>query len=74
MRRAGLTLLVCGLLAGIFFLATDPRSAGVWADHLGWSSNTVDAATDATPGTFIGIAGSLLVLLTGLWLMLRRAI
>ncbi len=74
MRRSGLALILVGLLSIAFFVLTDPRVLGPRAAALRWSGNPVDAAYDATTGTVLGLAGSLLVVLIGLWLLSRREI
>ncbi len=74
MRQSGLLLILGGLLGIAFFLATDARISPRWTSHVGWSPNLVDAAHDAITGTIIGIAGSLLVMCVGLWLVIRKSI
>lgn len=72
MRTGSLSLLALGLLGVGFFVATDPR--------LGWGTdldgeretNIVDAAHNAGPGTMVGVAGSGLTMLAGVWLAARR--
>jgi hypothetical protein len=87
-RRSGLTLVFLGLLGVAFFWMTDPHLGPPGhpvADvhqHVDWRhvlfvlrgspENPVDAASQARTGTFIGVAGSLGVLLSGLWLSTRR--
>lgn len=68
--RSGLTLLIAGLLGIAFFVATDVRYglARYWTD----SRVLVDAAHEAWPGTYVGVAGSALIVLIGVWLMTRR--
>ena len=71
-RRSGLTLLVLGLAGVAFFWLTDPRS---WlAAMRGNPTNQVDAATDASVATLVGLAGSLSVVGVGLYLMSRRKV
>jgi hypothetical protein len=89
-RRSGLTLVFLGMLGITFFWMTDPYFGPVghrvaeasqrfdWR-HLvfvlrGSPDNAVDAANQARIGTFVGLAGSLGVLLAGLWLMTRRKV
>jgi hypothetical protein len=67
-RRSGLSLILAGLLGIVFFWATDPRSG--WARAA--NTTVVDAIQEASAGTFVGLAGSAMVLLIGLWLMTRR--
>ncbi len=74
MRRAGIALVILGLLVLVFFLATDATLMPAWAEKVGWKSNRVDAATDARWGTAIGVAGSASIVVSGLWLLLRKSI
>jgi|FrelakmetLWP11LW_1041352.scaffolds.fasta_scaffold00868_4 hypothetical protein len=70
MKRSGLSLVIAGVLGIAFFLATDPHF-----DIIRWwrsSSGVVDAAHQALAGTVVGLAGSLVVLCVGLWLLSRR--
>lgn len=69
--RSGLSLVVIGLLAMLFFWLTDVRFgvARWWTDP----RVLVDAAWQGWPGSVIGVAGSALVVLIGLWLLTRRA-
>ena len=69
-RRSGLSLILAGVLGIVFFWLTDPRTG--WAARDSSASTVIDAIRQASPGTFVGIAGSLLVVLIGLWLMTRR--
>ena len=70
-RRAGLILVLLGAAGLLFFWATDPRYGlgGRW----GAAENVVDAANEALVGTAVGLAGSVAVLLIGVWLATRRA-
>jgi hypothetical protein len=68
-RRSGLSLVLAGMLGIGCFWATDPRW-GIF-DRPG-SSQLVQAINEAAPGTYVGIAGSALVAMIGLWLMMRR--
>ena len=88
--RSGLTLVTLGMLGIAFFWMTDPyfgpeghRMAAAtqrfdWRHLLfvlrGSPDNAVDAANQARLGTCVGLAGSLGVLLTGLWLLTRRKV
>jgi hypothetical protein len=51
-----------------------PRWSGLALRWGGAAENVIDAANEALVGTFVGIAGSLVVLLIGLWLITRRAV
>jgi hypothetical protein len=68
-RRSGLPLTLAGLLGALFFWLTDPR-VGHAANA---SYELIDRVNEARIGTTVGIAGSVIVLLIGLWLMTRRA-
>lgn len=71
-RRSGLSLVIAGLLGMAFFWLTDPRYGpfGHWRQ----SDEIIDLANQLAPGTVIGLAGSLVVLVIGLWLMTRRTV
>lgn len=69
-RRSGLSLVVAGLLGGAFFWLSDPRYG--YTHPTG--ENLVDAANQAQIGSLVGVAGSLAVLIIGLWLLTRRAV
>lgn len=74
-RKSGLKLTLAGLLGVLFFWLTDP----VWGvlrkapGGGGGPENIVDAMNEAFFGTTVGIAGSAVVLLLGLWISTRRA-
>lgn len=70
-RRSGLSLVLAGLLGIGFFWLTDPRH-GALPRTAQAGENVIDSMRHASAGTFVGIAGSALVLLIGLWLMMRR--
>lgn len=58
-----------------FFILTDPRMLSPKAaTRVGWAPLVVDALYEATPGTVLGLTGSGVIVLIGLWLMARRAI
>jgi hypothetical protein len=61
---------VLGLVGVAFFWLTDP-TLGVEPLRLS-DGNPVDLAREATPGTVVGIAGSAVTLLLGLFLATRR--
>ncbi len=67
-------LAVLGLLVLAFFLATDPMVLPGWTEKVGWGRNQVDAVSDARWGTAIGVAGSAAIIVSGLWLLVRRSI
>ena len=87
-RRSGLTLALLGVIGAAFFWATDPRlgpsvhrmaAPGLRFDWRHWlyllrgsPDNVVDAANQALTGTLVGIAGSIALLIVGLWLLTRR--
>jgi hypothetical protein len=69
-RISGMGLLTAGLAGAAFFLLTDPR--------IGWlnsrtSDNLIDAIQRGAIATYVGLAGSAVVVLVGLWLVTRRA-
>jgi hypothetical protein len=70
MRKSGLMLALAGALGVLFFWATDPRYG--WLKTWAGADNAVDASNQALTGTLVGIAGSVVVLLIGLWVVLRR--
>ena len=67
-RRSGLTLAFAGLLGALFFWMTDPRFGAA----RNASYELIDRVNEARIGTTVGIAGSAVVLVIGLWLMTRR--
>lgn len=69
-RQSGLSLILAGLAGALFFWLTDPRSG---LQRAGASAEILDAMQEARVGTVVGIAGSAIVLLIGLWLVSRRA-
>jgi hypothetical protein len=71
-RRSGTSLVVVGILGMLFFWITDPR----WGLALRWNrgENPVDLANEHLPGTIVGLIGSLVVLLIGIYLLTRRAV
>jgi hypothetical protein len=64
-----LWLTLAGLCGAAFFALTDPRLS-VWGGST--SSQVVDAVAQASPGTWVGIVGSGVIVLIGLWLTMRR--
>jgi hypothetical protein len=86
-RRSGLTLVALGLLGVVFFWVTDPHFGPGLAGHYPWfdprhwvallrgaPSNTIDAVHEAAVATLVGVAGSVAVLLIGLWLLARQTV
>jgi hypothetical protein len=67
-RRSGLTLALVGLSGGLLFWLTDPR----FGETRRAGYELIDRVNQARIGTVVGIAGSAIVLLIGLWLMTRR--
>jgi hypothetical protein len=70
-RFSGFTLVVAGMVGMVFFWLTDSR----WGLARRWVADVhlIDSANEVLPGTVVGMAGSAIVLLVGLWLMVRRA-
>ncbi len=69
-RRSGTTLVILGLLGIGFFWLTDPRYGVV---SLSGDGNLVDRANRAFIPTAVGIVGSAMIFLIGLWLARRKA-
>jgi hypothetical protein len=68
-RRSGLTLVLVGLAGIAFFWLTDPK----WGLPVrSASSDVVDAMNQASAGTYIGIAGGIVIAVIGMWLMRRE--
>jgi len=74
MNRFGsaLFLILLALVGGLFFWLTDP-TLGIASRLMDSGINRIDAANQCFIGTVIGLAGSGLALLIGLWSILRRA-
>jgi hypothetical protein len=69
-RRSGIGLVIAGAAGMAFFALTDPK----WGMARGETSgDVVDAIRQASPGTWMGIAGGAVIVLFGFWLMLRRS-
>jgi hypothetical protein len=68
-RRSGLGLSLAGLLGGLFFWLTDTRF------QLQRTTNyeLIDHANQTHIGTMVGLIGSGVILLVGLWLLTRKA-
>ena len=69
-HRSGLSLLLAGIGGGLFFWLTDPRYG---LHHGGFGADIVDRMNEARLGTLVGVVGSGIVVLIGLFLMTRRA-
>lgn len=69
--RSALLLAVFGLLAAGLFWATDP-TLGIAHHLMDPGINYIDAANQAWPGTVAGLLGSAVMVVTGLWLALKR--
>lgn len=74
MKRSGMMLVIAGLLVLVFFLITDAALMPGWMEKVGWGRNQVDAVTDARWGTLIGVIGSVAIICSGVWLLVRRSI
>lgn len=64
-----MSLVLAGLAGIAFFWLTDPKWG--WG-HGASPADIVDAMNQAAPGRWIGIAGCTVVMVIGLWLVLRR--
>jgi hypothetical protein len=71
-RRSGFSLVLLGILGIAFFWITDPRLG--WGLSWNRGENPIDLANQHFPGTIVGLAGSLLIFLLGIYLISRRAI
>ncbi|MGC4033566.1 MAG: hypothetical protein QM754_17910 [Tepidisphaeraceae bacterium] len=69
--RSAIGLVLLGILGGLFFWLTDP-TLGIATRLMPADVNRIDAAHQAWPGTYIGLAGSAIAVLVGLWSMMRR--
>jgi len=67
-RRSGFGLVFAGLVGGAFFWLTDPRTT--WTGRAG--ADIVDAIRQASPGTYVGIAGCAVIAFIGVCLMMRK--
>jgi len=68
-RKSGLWLTLAGLCGAAFFALTDPRLSIATGSA---SPQVVDAMAHASPGTWVGLVGSGVIVLIGLWLTMRR--
>ena len=69
-KRSGMQLCLAGIGGILFFWLTDPRW-GFIGRRLN-ADDLIDAINFGQYGTFVGMGGSAIVLLIGLWLMTRR--
>ena len=73
MKTGSLKLTLLGIAGIAFFLLTDPRfGLGAILDG-DPNTNLIDAMHALWPGTVVGLLGSGVVLLIGLWLGVRKA-
>lgn len=60
--------MLAGLIGVVFFVATDPRAGSrPGADY-------ADAVVHASVGTIVGVVGSVLTAVIGIWLLMRRVV
>jgi hypothetical protein len=65
-----LSLTLAGAGGLVFFWCTDPHSSlGSWL-----TGGAIDSANQAFFGTLVGLAGSAVALLMGLWLLTRKMV
>ena len=64
--RSALVLTLLGLAAGLFFWLTDP-TLGIATGLMSPEVNRIDAARRAWTGTWIGLIGSAIAVVLGLW-------
>ncbi|MDB5324730.1 MAG: hypothetical protein JWM57_299 [Phycisphaerales bacterium] len=69
--RSAIGLVLLGILGGLFFWLTDP-ALGIATRLMDSSVNRIDAANQAAIGTYIGLAGSAVAVLVGMWSIWRR--
>lgn len=70
-KSSALVLIVLAIAGGLFFWLTDP-ALGIATHVMDSSINRIDAANETRLGTYLGLAGSFLALLIGLWNIWRR--
>lgn len=71
-RRSGYSLAALGVAGLLFFWLSDPR----WGIGLILTrpDSPIDAIHQNLAGTLVGLLGSAVVLLIGLWLLSKRAV
>jgi hypothetical protein len=69
--RSAIGLVFLGILGGLFFWLTDPK-LGIATRLMDSSVNHIDAANQGALGTYIGLIGSAIAVLVGLWSIWRR--
>jgi hypothetical protein len=69
-RRSGIGLVLAGAAGIAFFALTDPKWGMIRGET---SADVVDAINQASPGTWMGIAGGAVIVVFGCWLILRRS-
>lgn len=67
-RKSGLNLALAGVLGIVFFWLTDP----VWGIGRKDFDNPIDVRNQAFIGTTVGIVGSVVVLVFGIWIATRK--
>ena len=72
-RRSGFSLVLVGLAGVLFFWITDARY-GLALKWKSFGDNPIDLANQQFPGTVVGLAGSVLVLVIGIYLLARRTV
>ena len=68
---SAMVLIFLGIAGAVFFWLTDP-SLGVATHLMDNGLNRIDASNQAWLGTYIGLGGSVIAVLVGLWNIWRR--
>ncbi len=71
-RSSGLRLAAAGVVGVMFFWLTDPRWGFV--GRMMHRDDLIDAINFSRPGTIVGLVGSTIVVIAGLWLTSRRTV